>query len=119
MYEKIQVVFDAADPRRLGEFWALALGYTMDPIPDEFASVEDFLRSIGIPEDKLDSMWALVDPAGEGPRLYFQKVPESKTAKNRVHIDVRVAGFGVRGSEREKLVEEHVARLIEAGGAIA
>ena len=60
-----------------------------------------------------------VDPAGEGPRLYFQRVPESKTAKNRVHLDVRVAGREVRGEERKRLVSEHVERLVQAGASLA
>jgi Glyoxalase-like domain len=60
-----------------------------------------------------------VDPAGEGPRLYFQRVPEGKTAKNRVHLDVRVAGREVRGEERKRLVSEHVERLVQAGATLA
>jgi hypothetical protein len=60
-----------------------------------------------------------VDPAGEGPRLYFQRVPEGKTAKNRLHLDVRVAGREVRGEERKRLVSEHVERLVQAGASLA
>jgi hypothetical protein len=60
-----------------------------------------------------------VDPAGEGPRLYFQRVPEGKTAKNRVHLDISVAGRDVRGEERKRLVSEHVERLVEAGASLA
>jgi hypothetical protein len=55
----------------------------------------------------------------QGPRLYFQRVPEDKTAKNRVHLDVRVAGREVRGEERKRLVSEHVERLVQAGGSLA
>ena len=58
-------------------------------------------------------------PAGEGPRLYFQRVPEGKTAKNRVHLDIRVAGREVRGEERKRLVSEKVERLVQAGASIA
>ena len=54
-----------------------------------------------------------------GPRLYFQKVPEGKTAKNRIHLDVRVAGREVRGEERKRLVSEHVERLVQAGASLA
>ena len=64
-------------------------------------------------------MSSRVDPAGEGPRLYFQRVPEGKTAKNRVHLDVRVAGREVRGEERKRLVSEHVERLVQAGASLA
>ena len=56
-----------------------------------------------------------MDPDGSGPRLYFQPVPEGKTAKNRVHLDVQV-GAGVRDpATRRQLIAEHVARLAEAG----
>ena len=64
-------------------------------------------------------MASRVDPAGEGPRLYFQRVPEGKTAKNRLHLDVRVAGREVRGEERKRLVSEHVERLVQAGASLA
>ena len=119
MYTKVQVVFDAAAPESLAGFWALALGYVMQPPPPGFATWEDFGRSIGMREEEFGDQAAVVDPAGEGPRLYFQRVPEGKTAKNRVHLDVRVAGPDVRGAERERLVEEHVGRLLEAGAAVA
>jgi Glyoxalase-like domain len=115
---KFQVTFDAAEPEKLGGFWALALGYVQDPIPPEFETVADFLRSIGVPEDKLDDMWALVDPSGQGPRLFFQRVPEGKTAKNRVHLDVRAAEGSVIGADRAAARDAHVARLVEAGGSI-
>jgi len=119
MYTKIQVVFDAAEPVRLADFWGLALGYVPEPPPEGFASWEDFGRSIGMPEEKFGDQAAVVDPEGLGPRLFFQRVPEGKTAKNRCHLDVRVAGREVRGEERQRLVEEHIARLLGAGGTVA
>ena len=119
MYTKIQVVFDAADPEKLAEFWGLALGYVPEPPPEGFASWEEFGRDAGIPPHQWDEMASRIDPAGEGPRLYFQQVPEGKTAKNRVHLDVRVAGREVRGEERKRLVSEHVERLVQAGASIA
>ena len=119
MYTKIQVVFDAADPEKLAEFWALALDYLVEPPPEGFVSWEAFARSAGIPEEEFGDVAARIDPAGEGPRLYFQRVPEGKTAKNRVHLDVRVAGREVRGEERKRLVSEKVEELVQAGGSIA
>jgi hypothetical protein len=50
---------------------------------------------------------------------YSQRVPEGKTAKNRVHLDVRVADRSVRGPERDKLVTAKVAALEAAGGTVA
>jgi hypothetical protein len=119
MYTKIQVVFDAADPEKLAEFWGLALGYVAEPPPEGFDTWEDFARSSGIAEEEYGEVASRVDPAGEGPRLYFQRVPEGKTAKNRVHLDVRVAGPKVRGEERKRLVSEHVERLVRAGATLA
>jgi hypothetical protein len=119
MYTKIQVVFDADEPEKLAEFWGLALGYVSEPPPEGFASWEEFARSAGIPESDFGDRASRVDPAGEGPRLYFQRVPEGKTAKNRVHLDVRAAGPEVRGEHRKRLVSEHVERLVRAGASIA
>ena len=119
MYTKIQIVFDASDPEKLAEFWELALGYVPEPPPEGFGSWEDFGRSIGLPESEFGAQASRIDPAGAGPRLYFQRVPEGKTAKNRVHLDVSVAGRGVRGEARKRLVSEHVERLVQAGASIA
>ena len=52
-------------------------------------------------------------------RLLVDLVAEGKTAKNRVHLDVRVAGREVRGDERARLVEEQVTRLAAAGASEA
>jgi hypothetical protein len=119
MYTRIQVVFDAAEPEKLAEFWGLALGYVAEPPPDGFASWSEFAGSAGIPESDFGEQASRIDPAGDGPRLYFQRVPEGKTAKNRVHLDVRVAAHEVRGEERKRLVSEHVERLVQAGGRLA
>jgi hypothetical protein len=115
---EFQVTFDAASPEKLARFWALALGYADQPLPPGFSSLEEFFRSIGMPEEKLGDYWALVDPVGAGPRLYFERVPEPKTAKNRMHLDVRVADRSVTGAERDALRAEHVARLVAAGGTL-
>jgi len=119
MYTKIQIVFDAAEPEKLAEFWGLALDYVVEPSPAGFVSGEAFARSVGIPEEEFGEAASRIDPAGEGPRLYFQRGPEGKTAKNRVHLDVRVAGREVRGERRKRLVSEHVERLVQAGASLA
>lgn len=110
--KKIQVTFDCAEPERVGRFWCEVLGYVMPPPPEGFASWEDFGRTL--PPEQQDSAWACVDPAGEGPRLYFQRVPEGKVAKNRVHLDVR-AGTGLVGEERLAVLEAECARLVALG----
>ncbi|MBK1788517.1 VOC family protein [Prauserella cavernicola] len=87
----VQVTFDAANPRKLAEFWALALDYEVQPPPPGFASWEEFAEKLGFPPEEWDSKSAVVDPAGQGPRLFFQRVPERKTAKNRVHLDINAS----------------------------
>ena len=92
MARGIQVTFDAHDPAAVGKFWGEVLGYVEQPPPDGHATWQSFLASIGVPEEEWDTAYAVVDPDGAGPRLYFQKVPEEKSVKNRVHLDVDVTG---------------------------
>ncbi|MCW2823281.1 MAG: hypothetical protein JWQ91_198 [Aeromicrobium sp.] len=115
MTRDIQITFDSADPGALAEFWAEALGYQLQPPPDGFASWEEALRTFGVPEDQWNSRSAILPLEGTGPRVFFQRVPEGKTAKNRVHLDVRVA-VGQTGDERMATLETEAARL-EALGA--
>ena len=111
--KQVQVTFDCADPRRVAEFWKAALGYVDPPVPPEFASWDDFDASL--PAELQGSASACQDPDGIGPRLYFQRVPEPKTVKNRLHLDVRV-GTGLTGDARVAALETEATRL-EALGA--
>jgi hypothetical protein len=89
---------DAADPHRLAAFWAGALGYEPEPGYDD-------------PDGA-----SLIDPPGRGPAISFLRVPEGKTAKNRMHIDLRVAGEPPWDmAERARLIRARVADLIGAG----
>jgi hypothetical protein len=95
--KKVQITFDCAEPVRVAEFWSQVLGYDAPP--------------------ESDGSWsAVADPAGEGPRFYFQRVPESKVVKNRMHVCVR-AGTGLVGAERLATLQAERARL-EAIGAV-
>ena len=96
------IVFDAAHPASLARFWAAALdGYAVAPYDDaELAR----LRANGI-DDPEDDPSVLVEPALPGaPRLFFTRVPEPRTVKNRVHLDLRTAD-----------IDEETARLVELG----
>ncbi len=88
----VQVVIDCADPAQLAQFWADALGYRVQDPPPGYASWEAFLVAHDVPESEWNSASAVVAPDGTGPRFYFQRVPEPKTVKNRVHVDLDVAG---------------------------
>ncbi len=115
MAPPFQVTIDCADPARLSEFWAVALGYKIQDPPPGHATWHDFLAAQGIPESEWNSASAIVDPAGAGSRVFFQRVPEPKTAKNRVHIDVNVGDHGLPADERRTRVAAHVERLVAAG----
>jgi Glyoxalase-like domain len=109
---KFQVTFDCAEPERVARFWCEVLGYVVPPPPEGFASWGDFDRSL--PPERQGSAFACVDPSGVGPRLFFQRVPEGKAVKNRVHLDVRV-GTGLVGEERLAALEAESARLVALG----
>jgi hypothetical protein len=112
----MQVTFDAHDPPALGRFWAELLGYVEEPPPEGFASWEEALRAWEIPEDEFDRAYAVVDPDGAGPRIYLQKVPEGKTAKNRMHLDINVSGGRkVELEERRQRVDAAVDRAVGLG----
>jgi len=122
MSREFQVTFDAHDPGALSTFWRDVLGYAhpgppgveLEPGADPLAAWQEFLASAGVPEDQRNTRSALEDPDGDGPRLFFQQVPEGKTAKNRVHLDVRAAP-GLQGEERMAALETECARLVGLG----
>ena len=114
MAHGFQVTFDAHDTAALAAFWSLALGYIEQRPPPGFDSREDFAVANDIPVDDRNNIVSAVDPEGSGPRLLFQKVPEGKTAKNRVHLDVNVTGPGMEIEERKHLVEALVGTLSDA-----
>jgi hypothetical protein len=106
---------DCEDPGKLAAFWAEALGYVMQPPPPGYDSWESFLDEMGVPADQRDSMSAVVDPDGQRPRVLFQKVPEPKRVKNRVHLDVHVSSDGGQGSSGWEAVTARVDRLQSLG----
>ncbi len=110
---EFQVTFDCAEPERVARFWCEVLGYVVPTPPEGFRTWEDFDRTLS-PENQ-GAWFACTDPTGVGPRLFFQRVPEGKVVKNRVHLDVRV-GTGLVGEERLAVLESEGARL-EALGA--
>jgi hypothetical protein len=90
------------------------LGYVEEPPPAGHDSWEAALEALGVPRELWNSRSACRDPHGVGPRLFFQQVPEPKTAKNRLHIDVRVA-TELRGDKRMAALEEEADRLVGLG----
>ncbi|MHB8295846.1 MAG: VOC family protein [Acidimicrobiales bacterium] len=112
---EVQVTFDCADPATLAGFWCQVLGYQVQPAPPGFDSWEKALDAWGVPPEERNSRSALLPPEGEtGPRMFFQRVPEGKTAKNRLHLDVRAAP-GTKGDERMTALDAEATRLVTLG----
>jgi hypothetical protein len=92
---------DADDPHLVADFWVLALGYVLEPGYDD-------------PEGA-----SIIDPDGRGPAIGFLRVPEGKTAKNRMHIDIRVAGEPPWDmAERAALIRAKVRDLVAVGATV-
>jgi Glyoxalase-like domain len=114
----VQVTFDARDPHELAAWWAETLRWEIEP------QDEAFIRSMinqGHASEEDTKVWngALVwrtaiaiRPTGESkpgtPRILFQEVPEDKSGKNRVHLDIRTG-------EDEESLDAIRTRLIERG----
>ena len=74
------------------------------------------LAARAVPEEQWTAASAVVDPAGVGPRLYFQRVAEPKATKNRVHLDVNVGGGAATPlAERQRRVDAAAERLAQLG----
>lgn len=109
----LQVVVDSNAPHELADWWAEALGWRVEPQDEAFitrmvqagaAREADTMRHRGA------LVWALgaaiTSPEPGRPRVLFQRVPEPKSVKNRLHLDVRVG---------PELREAEIARLIGLG----
>ena len=115
MAKHVQITFDSGDPHALARWWADLLGYEVE---DGHDVVSNLLTSGVISEAEVvdvDGRLAFADavaahdPDGGGPRLYFQRVPEAKVAKNRVHLDLPV---------RADELDAEVQQVLDRGGAL-
>jgi predicted enzyme related to lactoylglutathione lyase len=88
----LNITFDCADPRALARFWGEVTGW---PVTEE-------------PEPGREDA-AVGTPGGGRPRLYFVKVPEGKTTKNRLHLDVMPA---------DRTQDQEISRLTALGARI-
>ena len=113
---EIQITVDSKDPHRQAKWWAETLGWRVEP------SDEEFIRGVVAAGQAQESdtivfdgvlVWregaAISDPEHpQRPRMLFQLVPEEKSVKNRLHLDLRV------GDRREEVAAE----LVAAGASI-
>ena len=94
MAVRFQLVIDCKDPELLARFWAAALGYVLEPPPEGFATWDDWRRDIGLPDSELGTgADSIIDPRGDGPRIWFHVVPDAKVVKNRLHLDIHASGM--------------------------
>src|SRR6478752_3083077 len=93
MLTRVDLTLDCADPAALAAFWKTAAGYVDEPPPPPFSTREEWLAQFDDEDDDTGGAW-LHDPTGVAPRLCLLQVPEPKTAKNRLHLDLRVSGVG-------------------------
>ena len=110
----IQIAVDCADPHTLARFWAAAVGYQVEDHHDQITGV--LAAGYATDDDTIEidgrRAWrtaaACSDPSGGRPRLLFQAVPEPKTVKDRIHLDLHLL-------EGDEAREREVARLIALG----
>jgi catechol 2,3-dioxygenase-like lactoylglutathione lyase family enzyme len=105
------ITFDCANPRLLSDFWSDVMGYEHSDYPPEMRAA---LVAAGLTEDDL----AARGVAWGGPgtqRFYFQRVPEGKVVKNRVHVDLNSAGEGRATPEQ---IDAEVERIVGLGATV-
>ena len=115
---QLQIAIDADDPHLLNRFWSQALGYEMEDHHDliekmseaGYATDDDVIELAGRKAWK--DAAASTDPTGQRPRLLFQHVPESKTVKNRMHLDLHVAEDR-RAAEVERVLALGATKLYD------
>jgi hypothetical protein len=120
MASRFQLVIDCTDPELLAGFWAAALGYVLEPPPEGFATWDDHRRDIGLPDSYLGiGADSIVDPRGEGPRIWFNRVTDAKVVKNRLHLDIHVGGDrSVPLATRAQRVDAEAMRLADLGATL-
>ncbi len=110
-----QITFDVSDPMHLAKFWAIALGYVVQPPPAGYETWDDFADEIAMPVETRGDLAAIIDPEEVRPRVLFQRVPEAKATKNRVHLDINIAEGRANNVSQAAAIEAHVELLIASG----
>ena len=125
MAARFQLVIDCKDPELLARFWAAALRYVLEPPPAGFATWDDWRRDIGLPDSYLGvGVDSIIDPSGEGPRIWFRVEPDAKVVKNRLHLDIHASGGHWAGERdaplatRKERVDAEARRLAALGATI-
>ncbi|CAA9253308.1 MAG: FIG00983014: hypothetical protein [uncultured Arthrobacter sp.] len=124
MEHNIQISIDCADPHSQADWWAETLGWIVEPVDEGF--IDKMLAAGYAKESDVTShngarVWtggAAVCRAGDlerkdRMRLVFQPVPEPKSVKNRVHLDIHLTGTD-KDNARGALVARGARFLYEA-----
>ena len=121
----LQVVVDCVSPHELADWWAETLGWKVEPQNEEFirsmidqgfaTEAETVMHNGALVWASATAVRPVAEDAGPGqPRLLFQQVPEAKTVKNRIHLDLRPPAEGVDlAAYRQSLIDRGAT---EVGG---
>ena len=110
---------DCADPELVARFWCTALGYTQADPPAGWETWEAWLTDLKVPEEEWGDGASISDPNGVLPSISFLKVPEPRTVKNRLHLDLQVAGGRAEPQHlREQRIRSTGDRLVAAGATV-
>ena len=114
----MQLTFDSTDPARVARFWEQALGWSRTP-PDAPQTTwwEHYRSRLGGEAAFEDRLF---DPEGLRPPLWFQRVPEEKSGKNRLHLDLYPTGRdnALTIERRVEIVDQEVTRLEGLGATV-
>lgn len=127
MEYNVHIVFDCHDVDKVARFWLTALeGYNFPGSPPDapvgsppagFQTWEAWADANQIPEDQRYAARTIIDTKGGRPDIFFIRVPEAKTVKNRVHLDITVS-HGLPPEEGRERKETEAERLIAAGATL-
>jgi hypothetical protein len=118
MARRVGVTVDCSSPAKLAAFWRDLLDYIDDPPPEGYRSWEEYDRVNDVSQEMADAGATIIDPHGLGPRVFFQRVPEPKLVKNRVHLDIAVA-TAPPGEKRIAQIRQFAQQLVERGATWA
>ena len=102
----------------MAQFWVTALHYVTEPPPRGHETWESWSATMGVPRSEWKDGASISDPEKMGPVLCFLKVPEPKTVKNRLHLDLDIATKADPIEVRTADIEAEVLRLTAAGATI-
>ena len=116
-----QLTIDCRRPARLVAFWQPLLGYKVPAPPERHQSWRAWYLTVGVSPEEIegDGSDRLQPVEGHGVAIWFQPVPEPKTIKNRLHLDLRVStGRAVDRQQRRAEIQIAADDVVARGGAL-